>query len=704
MDYFDRLFLKLSTRAKNVLEYNGLGTEKEFQYFVSIHKDFKSLRNSGRKTNDEILLMKNEIINYYDEKEIDDGSYLLDVNEINVNKSANILRNALKYFDKTAINIETNIEIDDEDISKIYLNHLERFIKSEYTYNNKLLIDKIPGQTYSPEELKIINANQFRIFSKLSRSLRHINIDVEYVVTVINKSPNTVTFYKPLVSALGYFLVYTDNYIYFKKDNAKLISAVIAHIKSKSQISFEIDESIIHTELFLVELLNYFNCSIKNKQIVKNEGRSPIDLVYDYLLLRGQSQKFNDIIDHFGFNQETSNYLFTKLRRESRFQKIGKTGLISLKEWNKGELSSLLIGTALEVTKNVLNYYRINKISFRTIQNLLKSVGWITDSKTYYSNIQQTSKNDLRISNQVIYSSLNYSLNVDHIFNRCLEIIKDLESGNFNQISQYVQYLLIIELDNFSDSEITRVYRVKSDLRHIGFNFKEQISALSRNPVEKEIFEIVFQIKLENELTNLLNIEQNQNSLQFVKSVLENKYIDYSEHKLILDFINEKPEQQAEIINLISSALSSKLVNYSKQIEVILNSNHSRMTDDSVQNELQFIFFNTIDNSTMGLFMNAMQELLRSPGDLIRESLGYLNCFFEIKVNKSNYSGLLIDFDHARSVGMLTVKYKENGDIVQMICHGIIGHLLNRNLINPIEIHSHYSKIEKLIALKQIIP
>ena len=73
-------------------------------------------------------------------------------------------------------------------------------------------------------------------------------------------------------------------------------------------------------------------------------------------------------------------------------------------------------------------------------------------------------------------------------------------------------------------------------------------------------------------------------------------------------------------------------------------------------------------------------------------------------MNKSSYSGLLIDFDHARSIGLLTVKSKDNVDIVQMICHGIIGHLLNRNLINPIEIHSHYSKIEKLIAQMQIIP
>jgi hypothetical protein len=427
-------------------------------------------------------------------------------------------------------------------------------------------------------------------------------------------------------------------------------------------------------------------------------------LVYDYLLLRGQSQKFNDIIDHFEFNQETSNYLFTKLRRESRFQKIGKTGLISLKEWNKGELSSLLIGTALDVTKNVLNYYKINKISFRTIQNLLKSVGWITDSKTYYSNIQQTSKNEFRISNQIIYSSLNYSLNVDHIFNRCHEIIKDLLSGNFNKISQYVQYLLIVDLENFGDSEFLKIYKFKSDLRQIGLQFKDQISALSRNPIEKEIFETVFQIKLESELTNLLNIEQKDNSLQFVKSVLENQYIDYSEHQLILKFINENPEQQGEMIKLISSALSSKLIDYSKQIEVILNLNHSRMTDDYVQNELNYIFFNTIDSSTMVIFMNAMQDVLRSPVDSIQKSLRYLNCFFEIKVNKSSYSGLLIDFDHARSIGLLTVKSKDNVDIVQMICHGIIGHLLNRNLINPIEIHSHYSKIEKLIAQMQIIP
>lgn len=714
MNYFDRLILELSNRAKNVLATNMLNTQKEFFEFVFIQKDFNKLKNIGQKTNEELCKMTNHLISYYNDTNYDDktnensfssfetfeNNYLLNVNEIDLYEN---LKNALKYFDNVAIHLDNKNDINNERATKIYLDHLERFIESEYTYNNKLLIDRLQDEKYTTTELKKINANQFRLLSKLGRSLRYIQIDVGYVITIINSAPHTITYYKQLINALGYFLVYTDNYVYFKKENAKFITTLIAHLKTKNQNPFDISDSIIHTEIYLIEVLNYFNCSIKNNKIIKNTGKVPLELVYDYLILRGQSQKFNDIINHLEFNQKTSDYLFLKLRRDSRFQKIGKTGLISLKEWNAGELSSLLIGTALEITINVLNYYRINKISFRTIQNLLRSVGWLTDSKTYYSNIHQTSKNEFRISNQIIYSSLNYYLNFIHIFNRCNEIIKEFESGNFKKLSQHVQYLLIIELENFGDSEIINIYKIKSNLRQIGLNFKEQISTLARSLLERENFEIVFQIKLSSELENLFKGEKNENPLQIVKSILENKYIDYSEHQLILKFINEKPEQQEEIIKLISSSLMSKLIDHSKQIEVILNSNHSRTNEDSVQHELQYLFFNTIDNNNMLIFMKTLKDVLQMSNDLIQKKIRYLDSSFDINIIKSTYSGLLIDFDHQRSTGILTIKSKNFDDIVQMICHGILGLLLNRNLINPIEIHSHYSKIEKFVKGLNII-
>lgn len=712
MDYFTHLFDELSTRAKNILGQNEIDTLYKFHQYVKTNKDFKKLRNLGNKTNNELLKFKEKIFELYSTSQFDQilNEYTQDIGEIqkdstiiNVNDedeniiSHNQLVHALKYFNITEITSELTADSKIEDIYDIYLNNLELFVISEYTNNGKILIDIIPNEIYTDEEKKIIGANRFKLYSKISRSLKHISLDIEYILNIINNNPERLAYLSQLVNALGFFLVYTDQYIYFKKINAKQINNLISQIKTKKLTSASIEPNLLLSEIYLIDLLSYFNFSVKNDRIVRNDEKKSIDLVYDYLLLKGQSQKLNDIVDHFQFNEEISNYLFNKIRRDNRFQKIGKTGLVALKEWNEGELSSLLTGTARQITQNIFGYYKINKISFRTIKYLLKSVGWITDNKTYYANIQQTSKNEFKISNQIIYSSYKFASHFDHIFNRSFEIIRTFQSGDFHNISQNAQFLLIIEQDNFEDSELAKVYKIKSELRQIGNTFNNNISVLARNTLEKELFEYVFQTKLETEASNLVNKGNKENALYLVKSILENKYIDYSEHQLILNFLEEHPEEQENIINLIRSSIQSKLVDYSKQIEVVLNSNNINLNSESIRNELQYLFFNTVDDSSMEYFIQAFEKIMLSPVKLITHNLNYLNFSFEIRIDPSNFSGLLIDFNHENSKGLINVKSQNTDEISRLICLGTISLLLNRNVINPIEIHSHYDKIQKIV-------
>jgi hypothetical protein len=707
MTYFQQLFENLSIRSRNALGGAQLDTEFEFIQYVKHNKDFKKLRNIGKKSQGEISLMFENLKDYYSnigldyklvtvESDLLDNSILIIEDEV-MEEVPNIKVDLLKsvsFFSKNPP-INLNEKYLNHEISNTiyYLETLEYFIRSEYL--NQIENAPLRVEFLNEDQKTKLTKSKYKIFSKIKSSLKYFQPERQELKEWL--ATKDLKIYSPLTNALKIFIVQKDNLYIFEEKNHKIITEIIKTFKNaKIKKEINITDELLIEEPDFLELILDLGCTHYQGKITNGLEDQPLEKVYQYLLVEGLPRKIEDIVDHFLFDKKVENYLRTKLIRDNRFQKIGKTGLVSLSQWHTGEINQHLKGTVPSNIYNLINHFNLPALHYSTINKIFKCSGIETTFKSITANITLSST-ELRISGQKIFSTKANQFNEKKSLDHCRKILNDFQSDRFENIFSDCQYLSVLHFDNYKPHNIVEILKLKQDIQKIGKTKTEKILKSIQKPSDIDLIQDIFQIDLKAQFrTNVL-----KGNIGDIKSliyeILDNGYIDYSEYDYLLERIDNNKENIDLFINTLKNFEASEKIDFPKQVTSVLTAKpHLKKDFDALIEEFQYLFLNTLSSVEISKIENVFNEIIKSDQSIVK-TVNVKGIEFTLNTTLRNFSGLTLDFDFKENRGIVSVFSNDIEEQERMIISGIIGILLNRNSINPLEVYSYTLKVEKII-------
>jgi len=707
MTYFQQLFENLSIRSRNALGGAQLDTEFEFIQYVKHNKDFKKLRNIGKKSQGEISLMFENLKDHYSnigldyklvtvESDLLDNSILIIENEV-MEEVPNIKVDLLKsvsFFSKNPP-INLNEKYLNHEISSTiyYLETLEYFIRSEYL--NQIENAPLRVEFLNEDQKTKLTKSKYKIFSKIKSSLKYFQPERQELKEWL--ATKDLKIYSPLTNALKMFIVQKDNIYIFEEKNHKIITEIIKTFKNaKIKKEINITDELLIEEPDFLELILVLGCTHYQGKITNGLEDQPLEKVYQYLHVEGLPRKIEDIVDHFLFDKKVENYLRTKLIRDNRFQKIGKTGLVSLSQWHTGEINQHLKGTVPSNIYNLINHFNLPALHYSTINKIFKCSGIETTFKSITANITLSST-ELRISGQKIFSTKANQFNEKKSLDHCRKILNDFQSDRFENIFSDCQYLSVLHFDNYKPHNIVEILKLKQDIQKIGKTKTEKILKSIQKPSDIDLIQDIFQIDLKAQFrTNVL-----KGNIGDIKSliyeILDNGYIDYSEYDYLLERIDNNKENIDLFINTLKNFEASEKIDFPKQVTSILTAKpHLKKDFDALIEEFQYLFLNTLSSVEISKIENVFNEIIKSDQSIVK-TVNVKGIEFTLNTTMRNFSGLTLDFDFKENRGIVSVFSNDIEEQERMIISGIIGILLNRNSINPLEVYSYTLKVEKII-------